>query len=158
MEFWNKTRVLMVFIGVLVLDKLCRGVSMGNGLLVFLCDVWTSTDPGDKPRLVRKSQNPLLAEQRKRRCDVELGSLRSILVFLLCLLTLKFHEAVGREESQQFKEGIVMEEIQRGFLLRGRVLRPALVKVSKSSGLKKAPNTKEEAIIGQPTVNSGADK
>ncbi|KAK9095979.1 hypothetical protein Sjap_021476 [Stephania japonica] len=68
-----------------------------------------------------------------------------------------FHEAVGREESQQFKEGIVMEEIQRGFLLRGRVLKPALVKVSKGSGLKKAPNTQEEAI-GQPTVSSGADK
>ncbi|KAK9167657.1 hypothetical protein Scep_002848 [Stephania cephalantha] len=68
-----------------------------------------------------------------------------------------FHEAVSREESQQFKEGIVMEEIQRGFLLRGRVLRPALVKVSKGSGLKKVPNTRDEAI-GHPTVSSGADK
>ena len=39
------------------------------------------------------------------------------------------HEAVSQVEGQ---EGIVMEEIQRGYMLRDRVLRPSLVVVGKS--------------------------
>jgi molecular chaperone GrpE len=39
------------------------------------------------------------------------------------------HEAVSQIEGQ---EGIVMEEIQRGYMLRDRVLRPSLVVVGKS--------------------------
>ncbi len=44
------------------------------------------------------------------------------------------HEAVLREPSQEFLEDIVLEELQRGYHLNGRVLRHALVKVSMGPG------------------------
>ncbi|KAK8958533.1 hypothetical protein KSP40_PGU007496 [Platanthera guangdongensis] len=48
------------------------------------------------------------------------------------------HEAIAREKSQQFKSGIVIQEIRRGFVISGRVIRPASVKVSSGLGLEKA--------------------
>lgn len=51
------------------------------------------------------------------------------------------HEAIAREESQNIKAGIVIEEVRRGFILGDRLLRPAQVKVS--SGPRKAPQTTE---------------
>ncbi|KAL2520080.1 GrpE protein-like protein [Forsythia ovata] len=47
------------------------------------------------------------------------------------------HEAIAREESQVFKEGVVMQELRRGFFLGDRLLRPAMVKVSSGPGTKK---------------------
>ncbi len=44
------------------------------------------------------------------------------------------HEAVLREESQDHAEDVVIEELQRGYLLNGRVIRHALVKVSMGPG------------------------
>ncbi len=44
------------------------------------------------------------------------------------------HEAVLREPSQEFKEDIITEELQRGYHLDGKVLRHALVKVSMGPG------------------------
>ena len=44
------------------------------------------------------------------------------------------HEAVMREPSDEKKEDIVTEELQRGYHLNGRVLRHALVKVSMGPG------------------------
>ncbi len=46
------------------------------------------------------------------------------------------HEAVMREPSNEKAEDIVIEELQRGYHLNGRVLRHALVKVSMGPGLK----------------------
>ena len=46
------------------------------------------------------------------------------------------HEAVLREPSDEQPEDIVLEELQRGYHLNGRVLRHALVKVSMGPGLK----------------------
>lgn len=53
------------------------------------------------------------------------------------------HEAVMREESHDHAEDVVIEELQRGYHLNGRVLRHALVKVSIGPG---------------PSADSGADK
>lgn len=53
------------------------------------------------------------------------------------------HEAVMREESHDHAEDVVIEELQRGYHLNGRVLRHALVKVSIGPG---------------PASQSGADK
>lgn len=47
------------------------------------------------------------------------------------------HEAIAREESQEFKEGIIIQEFCRGFLLGDRLLRPAMVKVSSGPGSSK---------------------
>ena len=44
------------------------------------------------------------------------------------------HEAVLREPSQEFNEDIIIEELQRGYHLEGKVLRHALVKVSMGPG------------------------
>jgi len=44
-----------------------------------------------------------------------------------------FHQAVAQEESTDGRDNFVVEEIQRGYLLEGRVLRPSMVKVSKAN-------------------------
>lgn len=44
-----------------------------------------------------------------------------------------FHEAVIHEVSGEHREGEVMQELQRGYLLGDRLLRPAMVKVAKRS-------------------------
>ncbi len=62
------------------------------------------------------------------------------------------HEAIAREESQEFKEGIVSQELRRGFLLGDRLVRPAMVKVS--TGPRKEKPT---AAAGQPTAAAGVD-
>ena len=44
------------------------------------------------------------------------------------------HEAVLREPSEEFNEDCVIEELQRGYHMEGKVLRHALVKVSMGPG------------------------
>lgn len=60
------------------------------------------------------------------------------------------HEAIAREESQQFKEGIVIQELRRGFFLGERLLRPAMVKVSSGPGKKNppSPEQKQASVAG----------
>jgi molecular chaperone GrpE len=40
------------------------------------------------------------------------------------------HEAVMRQPTDEYEEGVVMEELVRGYLLGERVLRHAMVKVA----------------------------
>ncbi len=40
------------------------------------------------------------------------------------------HEAVGVVESTEEKEGTVVDEIQRGYLLNGRLIRPSRVRIA----------------------------
>ncbi|THG00523.1 hypothetical protein TEA_023131 [Camellia sinensis var. sinensis] len=47
------------------------------------------------------------------------------------------HEAIGREESQEYREGIVIQEFRRGFIIGDRLIRPAMVKVSTGPGKRK---------------------
>ena len=49
------------------------------------------------------------------------------------------HEAVMREPSDQHPEDVVIEELQRGYQLNGRMLRHALVKVSMGPGPAEQP-------------------
>jgi len=44
-----------------------------------------------------------------------------------------FHQAVIHEASSAHREGEVMEELQRGYLIGERLLRPAMVKVAKAA-------------------------
>ena len=53
------------------------------------------------------------------------------------------HEAILREPSDEVKEDIIIEELQRGYHLDGKVLRHALVKVSMGPGPK---NDSQEEI------------
>ena len=45
----------------------------------------------------------------------------------------RFHQAVVQEVSDEHREGEVMQELQRGYMLGDKLLRPAMVKVAKSS-------------------------
>lgn len=43
----------------------------------------------------------------------------------------KLHEAIGQEESAEHPEDTVVSELRRGYRIRDRVVRPALVRVSR---------------------------
>jgi molecular chaperone GrpE len=42
-----------------------------------------------------------------------------------------YHEVVGEVDTDQFETGTIVEEVQKGYKIEGRVLRPAKVKVAK---------------------------
>ena len=44
----------------------------------------------------------------------------------------RFHQAVSQETSDAHRDGEVMDEMQRGYMLGDRLLRPAMVRVAKS--------------------------
>jgi molecular chaperone GrpE len=59
----------------------------------------------------------------------------------------EWHQAMAQKESTREPEGIVVEEAQRGYLLKGKLLRPALVTVSK------APTTKRSGRHEDKSTN-----
>ncbi|MQM04250.1 hypothetical protein Taro_037035 [Colocasia esculenta] len=69
------------------------------------------------------------------------------------------HEAIMRGDSEEFEEGIIIQEFRKGFKLGDRLLRPSMVKVSAGPGPAKPPaqeqNTSAEA--SQETSNGGGD-
>ena len=65
------------------------------------------------------------------------------------------HEAVMREPSDEKKEDIVTEELQRGYHLNGRVLRHALVKVSMGPGPKSVnADISDQSVSNQEQNNA----
>ncbi|KAL3689854.1 hypothetical protein R1sor_016163 [Riccia sorocarpa] len=55
------------------------------------------------------------------------------------------HEAIMREESEEYEDGVVLQEFRRGFVIGSKLLRPAMVKVSAGPGPKKeAPKTEAQ--------------
>jgi len=62
------------------------------------------------------------------------------------------HEAVLREPSEEYKEDMIIEELQRGYHLEGKVLRHALVKVSMGPGKQ---NSQDE--VEKDKVEEGRD-
>ncbi|QNI46724.1 nucleotide exchange factor GrpE [Synechococcus sp. A15-60] len=65
------------------------------------------------------------------------------------------HEAVLREPSEEHGEDVVMEELQRGYHLNGRVLRHAMVKVSMGPGPQQGSATEDpakDAAAGEEVV------
>lgn len=41
-----------------------------------------------------------------------------------------FHQAIMQVESEEYEEGYIVEEVQKGYMLKDKVIRPAMVKVS----------------------------
>ena len=41
-----------------------------------------------------------------------------------------YHEAVYKEHSETYESGIIISQVQKGYLLNGRLLRPSMVSVS----------------------------
>lgn len=54
-----------------------------------------------------------------------------------------FHSALVTEESDEYPPGTVMEELQRGYLLADRLLRPTIVKVSNGPRAKPEEGAKQ---------------
>ena len=57
-----------------------------------------------------------------------------------------FHEAVGHVESAEHPEGVIIEQLQRGYNLSKRLLRPARVVVSKGSPAAAGPAGDKGAV------------
>ena len=68
------------------------------------------------------------------------------------------HEAVLKEPSEDFNEDFIIEELQRGYHLEGKVLRHALVKVSmgpgKQNSQEELEKDKVEEIIDSEDITS----
>ena len=68
------------------------------------------------------------------------------------------HEAVLKEPSEDFDEDFIIEELQRGYHLEGKVLRHALVKVSMGPGKQNSQDEVEkdkvEEIIDSEDITS----
>ena len=63
------------------------------------------------------------------------------------------HEAVMREPSDEFNEDIVVEELQRGYHLDGKVLRHALVKVSMGPGKQDSQEDVEKDTVEKEIIS-----
>ncbi|KAL5770190.1 hypothetical protein ACOSP7_014344 [Xanthoceras sorbifolium] len=61
------------------------------------------------------------------------------------------HEAIMREDSDKYEEGIIIEEYRKGFKLGDRLLRPSMVKVSAGPGPAKPEGgpSEGEAHVGE---------
>lgn len=58
------------------------------------------------------------------------------------------HEALVQEHHESVAEGVVIAEVQRGYKLNGRLLRPALVRVSKGPAPAEEPQPAENRSEG----------
>ena len=70
------------------------------------------------------------------------------------------HEAVLREPSEEFEEDFIIEELQRGYHLEGKVLRHALVKVSMGPGKQNSQQQVEKDRVEEDVdseVNTSED-
>jgi len=57
----------------------------------------------------------------------------------------RYHQAVENVETNEHPEGAIVEVVQRGYLIHGEVLRPALVKVAAAP--RKPPSRPESAAL-----------
>ena len=68
-----------------------------------------------------------------------------------------FHEAVSQEESSEVEPNTVLRELQKGYLLKERLLRPAMVIVSKPPS-KAARHSEEQKATGTTRAKRGEVK
>ncbi|KAK1315577.1 hypothetical protein QJS10_CPA05g00623 [Acorus calamus] len=74
-----------------------------------------------------------------------------------------FHEAIMREDSEEYEEGIIIQEFRKGFKLGDRLLRPSMVKVSAGPGPAKSeesgpPVEGEVSGNGEESSDDGVDR
>lgn len=58
----------------------------------------------------------------------------------------RFHEAVMREESDTQSNNIVLKELQKGYMIKDRLLRPSMVVVSAQPASEKTPSESDESV------------
>jgi len=66
----------------------------------------------------------------------------------------KFHEAVYREETTAYPSNTIVRELQRGYLLNDRLLRPAMVVVACSPNRNADNNQGNTCVQGDGSANS----
>ncbi|KAI3772731.1 hypothetical protein L6452_03924 [Arctium lappa] len=71
------------------------------------------------------------------------------------------HEAIMREDSNEFDEGVVIQEFRKGFRIGDRLLRPSMVKVSAGPGPETAvpvsPSEPEASVPGAESLEEPED-
>ena len=65
-----------------------------------------------------------------------------------------FHEAVSQEETADYEANSVLHELQKGYTLKGRLLRPAMVVVSKMPE-QSADSPQKEAEVKSSKTSTG---
>ena len=55
-----------------------------------------------------------------------------------------YHEAVYKEHSKTYESGTIISEVQKGYLLNGRLLRPSMVSVSQGPEKKPEKDSEEK--------------
>ncbi len=66
-----------------------------------------------------------------------------------------YHEAIAYEETDHYEDGQIIGEIQKGYMLHDRVLRPALVKVARKKPAPQ-PQAPEEEKEEEKKVEEGS--
>ncbi len=66
-----------------------------------------------------------------------------------------YHEAVSQEESADHEPNTVLKELQKGYMLKERLLRPAMVLVSKRSSQQDTDSRENTTAKKAETDNSG---
>lgn len=69
-----------------------------------------------------------------------------------------FHEAVARHEDSSADEPIVTDELQRGYTLHGRLLRPARVRVAMPASSQMATEETDDGARSQSTNGARGDE
>jgi len=113
----------------------------GEGLIKDLLPVLDTLDASELQTSVEKDDNPTQPPLNLRGGEEGLKKTRNQLMKILAkhgLVEMKsvgekfnpqYHEAIEQVEGGE--EGIVAEEVQKGYLLNGKVIRVAIVKVNK---------------------------
>lgn len=68
-----------------------------------------------------------------------------------------FHEAVSQEENAEVEPNTVLKELQKGYLLKERLLRPAMVVVSKPAS-EAARHTRDQKTVENESAKNGEVK
>jgi len=67
------------------------------------------------------------------------------------------HEAVTYEETDHYEDGQIIEEVQKGYKLHDRVLRPALVRVAKKKEKKEEKAEEPQAVEAASSEEKGEE-
>lgn len=86
------------------------------------------------------SENKSISEEVKTGVQMTLEKLRNALAregleVIECenkQFDPEMHQAISKEYSKEHKEGVVVREVRKGYLLKGKVIRPSTVVVSSS--------------------------
>lgn len=70
----------------------------------------------------------------------------------------RYHEAVTHEEIEGYEAGEIIGEVQQGYTLGDRVLRPALVRVAKAPAPQKEETAEEEPTEEEPAEEKSTEE